>query len=413
MFNLYQRYNIHNSLKNILKLGLKLFFVPFFILYVAISLGFSSQNNSQSNDLLLFDNCFELLSVVKNDLPDQKFATNGLSSNSEKDLIKTEPSKKVIDLFDIIADTTKKPATDSLMSQFKIDSLKRIDSLSQDSTARIKNFKYEREDKAYTEFRKSRKLSLFAYPSMNYSNRIVKLDSTGTKVTITDMLVGKEARPYLEMPLEEYIDLRLEAINRDVWEQIGYKYELKKSTKDLSQLLTDITNIEIPLPSTSFLSIFGPPKISLKINGAVDIHGAWRNETTEGITTSALGNTRNEPDFKQQVQINLNGTIGDKLTINADWNTERTFQYENQLKIKYTGYEDEIVQSVEAGNVSLQTSSLVGGSEALFGVKAQFQMGPLSLTALASQKKGEIQEVSVSGGAKAQQFEIHVYDVCG
>jgi cell surface protein SprA len=410
MFNLYQRYNIHYSLKNILKLGLKIFFVPFFILYIAISLGFSSQNTSQSNDLLLFDNCFELLSVIKNDHPGSKFSTNDLSSNKEKDLIKPEPEKKVIDLFDVIADTTKKPATDSLMSQFKIDSLKRIDSLSQDSTARIQNFKYEREDKAYTEFRKSRKLPLFAYPSMNYANRIVKLDSTGTKVTITDVILGKEARPYLEMPLEEYIDLRLEAINRDVWEQIGYKYELKKSTKDLSQLLTDITNIEIPLPSTSFLSIFGPPKISLKINGAVDIHGAWRNETTEGITTSALGNTRNEPDFKQQVQINLNGTIGDKLTINADWNTERTFQYENQLKIKYTGYEDEIVQSVEAGNVSLQTSSLVGGSEALFGVKAQFQMGPLSLTALASQKKGEIQEVSVSGGAKAQQFEIHVYD---
>lgn len=202
-------------------MGLKLFFVPFFILYIAISLGFSSQNTSQSNDLLLFDNCFELLSVIKNDLPDGRFSSNELSSTSDKDLIKPEPSKKVIDLFEVIADTTKKPAADSLMSRFKIDSLKRIDSLSQDSTARIKNFKYEREDKAYTEFRKSRKLSLFAYPSIGYSNRIVKLDSTGTKVTITDMILGKEARPYLEMPLEEYIDLRLEAINRDIWEQIG------------------------------------------------------------------------------------------------------------------------------------------------------------------------------------------------
>ena len=108
----------------------------------------------------------------------------------------------------------------------------------------------------------------------------------------------------------------------------------------------------------------------MKIGGAVDIHGAWRNETTEGVTASRLGNTRNEPDFKQQVQINVSGTIGDKLNINADWNTERTFEYENQLKIKYTGYEDEIIQSIEAGNVSLQTSPLVGGSEALFGIKA-------------------------------------------
>ncbi len=51
---------------------------------------------------------------------------------------------------------------------------------------------------------------------------------------------------------------------------------------DLGSLLSDITNIEIPLPSASFLSIFGPPKINLRINGAVDIHGAWRNEPPMG-----------------------------------------------------------------------------------------------------------------------------------
>ena len=93
------------------------------------------------------------------------------------------------------------------------------------------------------------------------------------------------------------------------------------------------------------------------------------------------------------MQINVNGTIGDKLTIAADWNTERTFEYENQLKLHYKGYEDEIIQSIEAGNVSLQTSPLVGGGEALFGIKALFQFGPFTLTALASQKKSEVEEV--------------------
>ncbi|MGE5435726.1 MAG: cell surface protein SprA [Syntrophothermus sp.] len=80
------------------------------------------------------------------------------------------------------------------------------------------------------------------------------------------------------------------------------------------------------------------------------------------------------------------------------------------LKIKYTGYEDEIIQSIEAGNVSLQTSPLVGGSEALFGVKAVFKMGPLTLTTLASQKKGEIKEVSVSGGSTTSEFTKRAYD---
>jgi len=212
------------------------------------------------------------------------------------------------------------------------------------------------------------------------------------------------------MPIEEYIATRLEVEERKKWEALGYSYQLKDSKLGLQDFMKSLTDFEIPLPSVGVLSIFGTPKISLKIGGSVQIHGAWRSETTEGVTASRLGNTKNEPDFKQQVQINVNGTIGDKLNIVADWNTERTFEYENQLKIKYTGYDDEIIQSIEAGNVSLQTSPLVGGSEALFGIKAQMKMGPFSLTTIASQKKGETKEVQVSGGTSETPFQKRAYE---
>lgn len=308
-------------------------------------------------------------------------------------------------------DTTKNSFSrrDSLRIKAKADSLRRVELASKDSTARLKYYRFEQKEEPVTSFRDLRRSQLFLRPTGSI-NRNVRLDSTGTKVIIEETIAGQKVKPKLEMPLDEYIELRLDAIKRDVWEIKGYEYKLKETKKDLSQLITDITNIDIPLPSNPILSIFGPPKINLRINGQVDIHGAWRNETTEGITSSALGNSRNEPDFKQTVQINLSGTIGDKLNLSADWNTERQFQYENQLKIKYTGYEDEIVQSVEGGNVSLQTSPLVGGSEALFGIKAHFKMGPFSLTALASQKKSEVKEVSYTGGSKSQKYEIHAYD---
>ncbi len=281
---------------------------------------------------------------------------------------------------------------------------------SQDSTARLKYFRYDRKDNPVVKLYPKKRSKFFAQPSQGLIERKVEIDSTGNFVIVKQLVAGKPAKIILQIPLNEYIDLVLNSHNRDIWEQLAYQYELKEQKDDLSKLITDITNIDIPLPSAGFLSIFGPPKINLKIGGAVDIHGAWRNETTDGVTASLLGNTRNEPDFKQQVQITVDGTIGDKLKIGADWNTERTFEYENQLKLKYTGYEDEIVQSVEAGNVSLQTSPLVGGSEALFGIKANFQMGPLSLTTLASQKKGEVKEVSVTGGSSSQPFEIRAWN---
>lgn len=300
--------------------------------------------------------------------------------------------------------------SDSLKAKAKQDSLARILRLSQDSTARLKYFRFSRNDDPYIRFRPKKQSSFFVAPGEQNRTRNIGMDSTGKKVIIQELVAGQKIRPKVELSLDDYVKLRMESIKRDSWESRGYEYKLKDTKKDLSQLITDITNIDIPLPSSPIFSIFGKPNINLRVSGQVDIHGAWRNETTEGITTSALGNTRNEPDFKQQVQINLSGTIGDKLNINADWNTERQFQYENQLKIKYQGYEDEIVQSVEAGNVSLQTSPLVGGSEALFGVKASFKMGAFSLTALASQKKSEVKEVSLSSGSKTSTFEVHAYN---
>ncbi|MGE5430480.1 MAG: hypothetical protein ACM3QX_05360, partial [Syntrophomonadaceae bacterium] len=288
-----------------------------------------------------------------------------------------------------------------------------LDSLalrSKDSTARIENFHYKRHDVPYVQLNPKKKSKFFANPSSQLISRTVELDSTGNFVLIKEKIGNEPYKIMLRIPLDEYVKMKLAANNRNIWEDIAYKYELKDKTKDLGALITDITNIDIPLPSVGFLSIFGKKGINIRISGAVDIHGAWRNETTEGITASLLGNTRNEPDFKQTVQINVQGTIGDKLKINADWNTERTFEYENQLKLSYKGYEDEIVQSVEAGNVSLQTSPLVGGSEALFGVKANFQLGPLSLTTLASQKKGEVKEIAITGGSTTNEFTLHAYD---
>jgi len=353
------------------------------------------------------------------------FSTDTFTINSESDAETVDFTYSDVELnrSEIFALASKNNSNifppDTNLSLQQLDSLRadsiklgliEIDSSMFDSTARIAHFRYVRKDNQFLNLDTKRKLSFYSQPTLSMIKRTVELDSTGSFVIIREFIANNEIKSPLKIPIEQYIQMRLANTERKSWDELGYKYTLGETKDDLGQLFSDITNIEIPLPSVSFLSIFGPPKISLKINGAVDIHGAWRNETTEGVTASLLGNTRNEPDFKQQVQINVNGTIGDKLTIAADWNTERTFEFENQLKLHYKGYEDEIVQSIEAGNVSLQTSPLVGGGEALFGIKALFKFGPFSLTALASQKKSEVEEVSVSGGTQTNEYEVHAYE---
>jgi cell surface protein SprA len=330
------------------------------------------------------------------DIAAKKKGTKG--STKGKDSLAVRDTTALVKLF-----TSRQ--RDSLQA---LKDLAKLDSMKLDSTARLAYFKLRPVDQPSASVASKRPSHFLANPTQR--KKIIEIDSTGKYVVIKEKIGDQSVRQAIKLPIDDYIAMKIKSRRREMWEDIVNKYELKDGKKDLNALIRNITDFEIPLPSVGVLSIFGAPKISLHIGGAVDIHGAWRNETTEGITASSLGNTRNEPDFRQQVQINVNGTIGDKLQISADWNTERTFEYENQLKIKYTGYEDEIVQSVEAGNVSLQTSSLVGGSEALFGVKANFKMGPLNLTALASQKKGEVKEKSISGGASSSTFSKRVYE---
>ncbi|MBI4548850.1 MAG: cell surface protein SprA [Ignavibacteriae bacterium] len=278
-----------------------------------------------------------------------------------------------------------------------------------DSTVRVEQFVHRRYDAPVVNI----------YPPINYSlylnikspayKRELQLDSTGKLVTIRETVNGLDVKVPLVLPLEEYIRLRLEQEKQTTWRSFANEYTSQQTKDALGGLLSSLTKIEIPVPANPLLSIFGKPTINLNISGGVDIRGAFRRQQSDQVTFSALDRVRNEPDFKQDVQIRVDGKIGDKLDIGADWNTQRTFEFENQLKIKYTGYEDEIVQTVEAGNVSLQTPSLVGGGQALFGIKTHMQMGPLKLTSLLSQKKGQSREITVSGGSQQSEHGIYPY----
>ena len=113
-------------------------------------------------------------------------------------------------------------------------------------------------------------------------------------------------------------------------------------------------------------------------------------------------------DFDQKINLSVNGKVGDKVNLNLNYNTEATVSYDTQnLKLKYEGKEDEIIQLVEAGNVSMTSnSSLIPGATQLFGFRTDLQFGRLKLQAVASQKKTASQTVSSRGGAQLTPFEF-------
>ncbi|MER3524568.1 MAG: cell surface protein SprA [Ignavibacteria bacterium] len=280
-----------------------------------------------------------------------------------------------------------------------------------DSTARARQWKHVRRDQPQVSIFPDRLHPLFAEPAMSPIRREMIPDSTATTFTFRETVGGEDVKIPLTLSWKEYVRARQKFEWRKMLADEARRPKALQGKRDIGDVFSTFTKIQIPIPSNPIFSIFGKPEINLQISGAVDIRAGFRNTKSDQVTANILDQSRNEPDFNQEVQVAVNGTIGDKLNILADWNTQRTFEYENQLKIKYTGYDDEIVQSVEAGNVSLQTpSSFIGSSAALFGIKAKMQAGPFTLTTLASQKKGQIKEVTASGGAQQIPFEINAWN---
>ena len=154
--------------------------------------------------------------------------------------------------------------------------------------------------------------------------------------------------------------------------------------------------------------IFGPGGVQLKTQGSVQVSMGIKSNKTNNPALSLTSRRKTYFDFDQKIQATIAASVGDRLKFNMTYNTDATFDFDSKnLKLAYEGQEDDIVKSIEAGNVSMTTgSSLIRGSTALFGIKTQLQFGKLTATALVSQQNSESRSVNTKGGVQTTDFTI-------
>lgn len=158
---------------------------------------------------------------------------------------------------------------------------------------------------------------------------------------------------------------------------------------------------------SAFTTIFGKPQVNLSVTGQANMNVGVTIQDTKNGALPRSQQKRADPTFEQNLQLNIQGTIGDKLTIKADWDTERAFDYQNRLSIVYQGYEDEIIKRIELGNVTMETgNSLIRGGGALFGIKTVAELGPVRVTTVLSQQEGQSNSETISSGSQESQLSI-------
>ncbi|HKC67736.1 MAG TPA: cell surface protein SprA, partial [Bacteroidia bacterium] len=156
-----------------------------------------------------------------------------------------------------------------------------------------------------------------------------------------------------------------------------------------------------------FDRLFGGNTVDIRPTGSAELLFGVITNRNENPAIPQKQRKISNFDFNMKIQLNIVGNIGTKLKLTTNYNTEASFDFENQIKIQYTGTEDEILKKVEAGNVNLPlNSSLITGSQTLFGVKTTLQFGKLTATALVAQERGKKTELNVQNGAQTMTYTV-------
>ncbi|SDK68148.1 protein involved in gliding motility SprA [Salinimicrobium catena] len=158
--------------------------------------------------------------------------------------------------------------------------------------------------------------------------------------------------------------------------------------------------------SDFFQNIFGGGEIELIPQGSVALDLGILYSKRDNPAFSPRNRRTFTFDFDQRIQLSLLGNIGERLRVTANYDTESTFDFQNQLKLEYTPTEDDIVRKIEVGNINMPlNSALIQGAQSLFGVKTELQFGKTRITGVFSEQKSERRTVNVEGGATVQEFE--------
>ena len=149
--------------------------------------------------------------------------------------------------------------------------------------------------------------------------------------------------------------------------------------------------------------------LGMQLTGRAEMGGAWNRykPCDPGLQTTC--NPSLMPQIRPDVRFGvlLGGTISERVHVSVDYDQTREFDAANNINVFYQGLEDEILQRVEVGDVSIRlpasrymTQGIPAGN---FGFKATGQMGPMDFQAVFAQQRGDVttRDFRMAGGGNS------------
>jgi cell surface protein SprA len=224
----------------------------------------------------------------------------------------------------------------------------------------------------------------------------------------TEKVGNYDIRYPLILTPKQYRELLLKESMKDYFqEKISAMSGKKEGSEDAQKNLLP----KFYINSNFFESIFGGNTIEVIPQGSVAIDLGVRFQKNDNPALSPRNRSNLSFDFDQRISLSLLGKVGERLQINANYDTESTFDFQNQIKLEYTPTEDDILQKIEIGNVAMPlNSSLITGAQSLFGVKTELQFGKTRITGVFSEQRSQTRTITAQGGGTLEEFALFALD---
>ena len=254
-------------------------------------------------------------------------------------------------------------------------------------------------------FKKSQTGGLF----LDYlAKKEIIFDKDLNKYVILEKIGDYHTRTPVFLSPKEYTQYRL---RRDMTQYFKDKVSATNSKKKGAAAAQRDLLPTYYVNSDFFESIFGGNTIKFTPTGSLNLKLGFIYQNTENPQLSEENRSSFTFDFDQQINASIKAKVWERLEFTANYDTQSTFDFQNLVKIGYTPTEDDILQGIEAGNISMPIkNSLINGAQSLFGLKTELKFGNTNVTAVFSQQNSESKTVVAEGGSSIQPFQLKATD---
>jgi cell surface protein SprA len=229
--------------------------------------------------------------------------------------------------------------------------------------------------------------------------RTITYDAATNLYVLTEKVGNLYYRAPQYLTFMQYLDLMQRQNERQYFQQLSDNYAYASQQPGFIP--------QINVRSQTFEQIFGSSVIDIRPQGSAEMIFAGQVNSNQNPLLNTKQRSVFNFNFDQKIQMNVVGNIGDKLKISTNYNTDAQFQFDNQIKIDYTGHPDEIIQKIELGTVSMPlNTSLITGSQQLFGLKTKLKFGNLDVTSIFSQQRSQSKTITITNGSQQGNFKL-------